>query len=131
MVILDNHGYSVTSNITLHHFDDSFSNINYLAYAITGTFEHAPYDTYNSLRACLDDHHETLESLMEGALIFDVDEDFWQMQLPISHFSYIAWPTIASGPFPNSISTSGCSSNIAIQVQVLSQPCRRPLAWTL
>ena len=44
------------------------------------------------------------------------------MQLPISHFSYyIAPPTIAFAPFSNSISASGCSSNIAIQVQVLLQ----------
>ena len=48
-IMLINHSHSVTSNITLLHLDDSFSNINYLVYAITSTFQLAPFDTHKSL----------------------------------------------------------------------------------
>ena len=72
--MFDNHSHSVTSNITLPHLDNSFSNLNSLAYVVSGTFEPAPFGIHNSLLACLD-RHEMLESLMEGASGLDIVED--------------------------------------------------------
>ena len=107
--MVDNHSHNVTSNITLPHFDDSFVNLNYLAYVVSGTFERAPFG--NNLRACLD-RHEMLKSLIEGASGLNIDEDSQRVQLPVSHFlCYKTEPTIAYAPFPNNISANGCSSN--------------------